>query len=220
MRIDGDLSQDLLTQLDYELGADARDIKVTVFNGLATLRGSVPSYADKLTAIHAVKHTAEVLAWSEDLEVKLPPASQRADAEIVSAAINAINWVTSVPAQSINIEVRGGWLWLGGVVDRWFQKEAAEVVVCNLTGVKGVTNLITIKPCKVERDVKGVIHAAIGRHALLDAKKIKVETMGTKVVLQGNVPNIVSKDEAERAAWTAKGVTAVDNRIAVGTKKV
>ena len=150
---------------------------------------------------------------AEDIVVRLPESSRRTDTDIAAAAVDALKWITTVPKDTVKITVRDGWLTLEGAVDAWHQKGAAEEAVRDRAGVKGVTNLIVINPKVAPVDVKGAITAAFGRHALLDAQEIQVDTNGGAVVLRGNVHSYIEQEEAERAAWTARGVTQVENRI-------
>ena len=97
----------------------------------------------------------------------------------------------------------------------WYQKNAAENAVQYLAGVTGVTNLITIKPKLAPADIETAIKSALERNALLDAKTIRVETSENKVLLRGTVRNYFEREEAERVAWAAPGVSSVDNHLKV-----
>jgi osmotically-inducible protein OsmY len=213
MEGDQKLNEAVLAELESEPSVNLEDIRISVRDGIATLTGSVSNYAEKLAAGHAVKRVAGLRGLAEDVLVKLPESSRRADTEIAAAALDAITWMTSLPADSVRITVRDGWLSLDGAVGGWHQKRAAEEAVRNLAGLKGVTNLILIAPTAAPVDGKGAIEAAFKRHALLHALHVQVDRKGGKVVLRGNVHSFIEREEAERAAWAAPGVTDVENRI-------
>ncbi|MGA3181054.1 MAG: BON domain-containing protein [Verrucomicrobiota bacterium] len=213
MKSDADLQKDVLAELELEPGVKVQDIGVSVREGIVTLNGSVCNYAGKLAAANAAKRVAGVRGLAEDMVVKLPNWSRRTDSDIAAAALEAVKWMSTVPADRVKITVRDGWLSLEGTVEGWRQKSAAEEAVRNLAGIKGVINLIVIKPEVASANVKGAINAAFDRHVLLDAQKIQVETNGGNVVLRGLVRSFYEREEAERAAWSAEGVTHVENRI-------
>jgi osmotically-inducible protein OsmY len=213
MKSDADLQKNVLAELEFEPSANVEDIGVSVKEGIVTLNGSVGSYAEKLAAVCAVKRVADVKGLAEDIVVKLPDSSRRTDSDIAAAAVDAVKWISTVPEDTVKITVRDGWLSLEGAVEGWHQKSAAQEAVRNLAGVKGVINLIAIKPKVASMDIKGAIKAAFERHALLDAQKIQVETNGGNVVLRGHVRSFIEREEAERAAWAAQGVSRVENRI-------
>jgi osmotically-inducible protein OsmY len=215
MKTDLDLKSDVLSELEYEPGVKVEDIGVSVKDGIVTLNGAVSGYAEKLAAERAVKRVAGVRGLAEDLTVEVPESARRTDSEIAAAALAAIERVSTVPEGSIKVMVRQGSLTLEGTVDGWHQKTAAEEAVRHLAGVRGVTNFVKLKPGPVPLNVKGAIEAAFQRHALLDARQLQVETEGGKVVLRGDVRSFMERDEAERAASAAPGVTAVENRIVI-----
>ena len=150
-----------------------------------------------------------------ELEVKLSSSSQRSDSEIARAAVNALQWNVVVPHDRIMVVVEDGWITLRGEVDWYYQKEEAERTVRNITGVKGVSNLITVAAVPAPSDVKQRITDALRRGAQFDAERITVEVTGHKAILKGTVRSYAEFLDAERAARKVPGITEVENRLTV-----
>jgi len=215
MKTDTDLQQDVIDELAWEPSIDAAAIGVAVEDGVVTLTGHVPSFAEQWTAEYVARRVAGVRAVADDITVRLPGTSARSDSDIARAALDALEWDVWVPEERVTVTVSDGWVKLDGTVDTQHQKLAAERVVRALTGVKSVTNLITVTPTVQPADITTKITGAFQRSAVLDARQIQVETDGGKVVLRGNVYTWDERATAERAAWAAPGVAAVENLITV-----
>ncbi len=215
MRTDIDIQKDVVAELRWEPSLRDDDIAVGVRDGVVTLAGFVDSYAEKWTAERVASKVKGVKAIANDIEVKLPSSSSRPDPDIAHAALDALRWNVSVPQDRIQVKVEKGWLTLEGDVDWYYQKEAAESAVRYLTGIKGVTNLITVRVRPAPSDVKQRIKDALQRGAAFDADHITVEMDGNKAILRGTVRSYAEMRDAERAARNAPGVSEVDNRLTV-----
>ena len=210
-----DLKQHVQSALDWEPSLDAKDIGISVDEAVVTLRGNVASYAEKVTAERVALRVYGVKAMANDLAVHLVSGFQRTDTEIAQAAVAAWMWNTMVPNDRVTVTVNNGWLALNGTLDWQYQKDAAARAVRDLTGVKGVTNNIIVQPRVKTIDVRDKIEAAFKRSAEIDARRVNVTATDGKVILSGNVHSWAERQEAERAAWAAPGVTQVEDRLAI-----
>jgi osmotically-inducible protein OsmY len=215
MKTDSELKRDVENELKWEPSVNEPHIGVAVTDGVVTLTGHVPYYAEKYGAERAAKRVFGVKAVADELEIKLPGSAKRTDEDIAAACVSTLNSNYSVPDEKIKIVVSKGWVKLEGNVDWQFQKDAAINAIRYLTGVTGVSNNITVKPHVSPSDVKSKIEAAFKRSAEIDAGRVRVDARDGKVILHGNVRSWAEREEAQRAAWAAPGVATVENQILV-----
>lgn len=215
MKTDLQLHKNILDELRWDPRVNEAEIAVAVKDGVVTLTGAVETYAQKYAADRVVERVAGVRAIAEDLHVRVPGTLVKHDTEIAHSALSALKWDVEVPEDQIQVTVSGGWITLKGEVPWNFQKGAAERAVRYLAGVKGVSNLIEVKPKASPVEVKAKIEAALKRTAELEAKAITVEAKDGKVILKGHVRSWTERTDAERAAWSAPGVKEVEDRLAV-----
>ena len=212
-RTDEEIQKDVLAELKWDAKVQPNEIGVSVKDGVVTLTGWVDSYLKKWNAEEAAHKVAGVKAVANDIEIHL--ATERTDADIAAAAVRALEWDAFVPSSRVHVTVSKGWVTLKGEVEWQYQKEDAERVVRRLLGVRGVTNLISVKPRVTPTDLKRKIEDALLRNARFDASRISVEVQGGKAILKGTVRSWAEREEAEREAWLAPGIIEVDNRITV-----
>jgi osmotically-inducible protein OsmY len=215
MKTDSEIERDVKAELGWNPDLKSTDIAISVKDGVVTLAGFVPRYIDKYEAEKAAKRVAGVLAVANDIEIRLPAVDERPDPEIAREVVTALKNQLPFSHERIKAVVRNGWVTLEGDVEWQYQRLTAERAVRPLKGVKGIINDIKTKPRVEPSDIKQKIQEAFRRSAEVDANQITVETSGGEVILKGKVRSWLERDEAERVAWRAPGVTKVDDRIVV-----
>jgi osmotically-inducible protein OsmY len=217
MRTDMELQKDVAEELKWEPRLQEDEIGVAVKNGVVTLTGFVPDYAQRRTAAKAAERVVGVRAVAQELVVKVPEMFRYSDTELAHRVVNALAWDVEVPNEKIQAKVEDGWVTLEGTVDWQYQRNAAERAVRYLGGIKGVANQIAIAPSMSASayDVAQRIKAALHRTAEVEAKRVEVTAKDGKVVLTGSVRSWPERADVERAAWSASGVMAVDDGLAV-----
>jgi osmotically-inducible protein OsmY len=215
MKSDEELERDVRDEFKWDPVLDADDIAISVKNGVVTLAGFVKRYSDRLEAEVAAKRVAGVKAVANDIEVRLPAIDQRPDPDIARDAVAALKTELPISYDRIKVVVRDGWVTLEGAVEWQYQKTTAESAVRKVKGVKGVTSVVMVKPKVEPSELKRKIMEAFKRNAEVDANRITVEANGSEVILKGTVRSWIEREEAERVAWSAPGITRVEDRIVV-----
>ena len=201
-------------ELKWEPTVDETSIGVEVSEeGVVTLTGHARTYSEKLNAEKAVKKVRGVMAVANDIEVRL--TGKLDDTILAENAAHVLALNSNVPDQKIKVLVQDGWVTLEGEVGWEYQRREAMKAIRQLAGVRGITTRITLIPPFKPSAIKESIRAAFERNALVDANRVYVTAEGSKVVLTGGVHSWQERTEAERQAWAAPGVTAVENKLLV-----
>lgn len=216
MKTDSQIQTSVLEELKWDPSVTHEHIGVAVEDAIVTLSGTVPTYIEKWAAEKAAQRVAGVKAVVEKIEVKLPGTFVRDDKSLAKAIVDQFKWTVQVPDQLVKASVEDGWVELTGEVEWDFQRRATEKCVRQLTGVKGVSNNISIKAKKVEPEIiKQRIEDALKREVEREARNISVEVIGNKVKLSGKVHSFTEMWDARGAALSAPGVSSVENNLQI-----
>lgn len=214
---DKDLCCNVLDELAFEPSIDSEHIGVTAANGVITLSGYVPSYAQKLAAERATWRVKGVHAIAQEIAVRLPNDKKLNDDEIAERAIKTLAWNAWIPDNTVKVRVSHGWVTLTGQVEWNFQRQASEREVRKLSGVLGVINEITLQSAVRSSDIKQRILDALKRHAVVEAEQIRVDVRDNGVVeLNGSIDDWEERQAVEHAVWSTPGVRAIEDHLQIG----
>src|ERR1035437_5590931 len=177
-------------QVGSELKWDTRtwnlDIQVDVSDGIVTLTGVIPSYAQKVAALDAAHRVRGVLGVANDTIVKIP--HKRSDEEIAHSVRKILEWDVLVPDTQIKSTITDGWVELEGTVNTLSQKEDAARAVKNMAGVIGITKKLEIETQKNKTEKLGKkTEEALERRATREADSLRIVVEGGEVNLSGRV---------------------------------
>lgn len=210
------LRQNIIDELEFEPSIEAANIGVAAENGVVTLIGHVPTFAQKNKIADVVCRVKGVRGLAQEIEVRPRGEHRTADDEVAKRALSVIRWNTVIPEGAVLVKVQGGLVTLTGKVEWNYQRNAAVEAVRGLSGVIEVYNKIEVLPVPTAFDVKKRIEDALKRATEVEAKSITVDVDGFgKVKLEGRVNAWSERKAAERAAWSAPGVKIVDDQIVV-----
>ena len=216
MYTDMQLQKNVIEEISWDPSLRDSEIGVAAKDGVITLTGSTATFAQKYAAVNAARRVAGVGAIANDITVNLTPFHKRSDTEIAHAAMDALNWNVLVPPDAIQLKVEEGLITLSGSVEWDYQRKAAERSVRTLHGVRGVVDLVVVKSHAKSTDVASKIKDAFKRNAEIDAERISVTASDGTVTLKGRVRSWTERGDAERAAWSAPGVSRVQDELLIG----
>ncbi|WP_233837760.1 BON domain-containing protein [Paraburkholderia sp. ZP32-5] len=215
MKTDWQLKKDIEAELEWDPAVTATDIGVEVTNGIVTLSGHPPSYAEKLAAEKAAQRVAGVKAVAVDMQVRLPKHDEYSDEDVASAVHAILHWSVAVSDESVKVQVEKGWVTLTGAVDWAWQRHVVARAVSHMRGVRGVTNGIEVRRKVAPDEIGKKIGEALRRHAEREVKHIGIDVKDGTVTLSGKVGSYAERALARGVAWSAPGVCAVVDDLVV-----
>ena len=212
---DDDLRRDVAAELCWDPRLDSAAIEVSAAGGMVTLRGTVASLWHKRAGGNVAGRVRGVTRVANELRVQIPDRDGRDDEDVRGDVLEALMLEGSVP-MTVEAQARDGFVTLTGTVEWHYQRKAAESRTAGVPGVVGIENAIALTRAPDARAAADAISCAFRRDAVLDPDRLSVEIFsGGLVILSGTVSSWAAHDHAVAAAWSAAGVTDVDDRIGV-----
>jgi len=217
MRPDSSIQRDVEAELKWNPEVDDSDIAVKVSSGVVTLVGVARDLREKHAAEIAAKRVSGVTAVANEIQVRWDSGTRPTDSELAHQVLVALKREFPVSWEKIKPVVHDGRVFLEGTVEWNFQRERAELFAREVPGILELRNAIKVRPTIAATDIKRKIEEAFRRNAELDAQQISVEAAGSEVTLSGTVRSWAERDQAQKSAWSAPGVTGVHNELNIRT---
>lgn len=214
MSNDAKIKRHVEEELRWDPGVADATLAVHVKDHVVTLTGYVHRLIDKVHAEQAAKRVGGVAGLANDIVVRAE-GTPRPDPEIAQDVVTVLHAALPIAAQTVRAVVQYGIVRLEGQLAWHYERDMAETAVRNVRGVRDVVNAIHLKPVASTGEVRRQILAAFQRSATIDATHLQVKVEGDKVTLSGTVRSWAERADAEHAAWSAPGVTQVDNQLVI-----
>jgi len=215
LKTDAQIQREVQDELRLAPMVDATHIGVEVHQGVVTLTGHVDSYGEKWHAEQAAQRVSSVKALAVEMQVMFRDSPTVIDSEIAHAVKNVLDWNVFIPNNAVKVMVENGWVTLSGKVPADYQRRIAEASIRYLTGVRGVSNQLVLKPVVTGSVLKTDIEAVLQRRATKEAKGIGINIHEHEVTLTGTVNSLAERDVVSHAVWDSPGVWLVRNNIEV-----
>jgi osmotically-inducible protein OsmY len=215
MKTDRQLQQEVEEELVWDPAVTSTDIGVEVTNGVVTLSGHPPSFAEKLAAEKAAQRVAGVKAVAVDMHVRLPKPDEHSDEDVATAVHAILYWSVAVPNDAVKIQVEKGWVTLTGAVDWAYQRHIVARAIGQMRGIRGLTNEIEVRRKVGAEEISKSIDEAMRRHAEREVRHIGIDVKDGTVTLTGKVGSYAERKIVRGVAWSAPGVSAVVDDLVV-----
>lgn len=210
-----DVQAELAAELEWDPKVDSGDITVAAHGGAVALWGSVGTVWHMRQAQNAARRVRGVTSVGNHLNVRTVNWGPGEDAEVRTAVLHALMLNATIPA-TIQADAVNGIVRLTGTATWQYEREEAEYVCGAVPGVLGIADEITLIPVPASKDIQQSIISAYRRNARLTMQVLSVDASASGIViLSGTVPSWAEHEEALAAAWSAPGLTRVDDRILV-----
>ena len=214
MKTDDQIKRDVQRELAWDTRTWNLAVQVGVLEGVVTLNGTVPSYAERIAAQNAAHRVQGVLDVANELVIKVKrPFS---DEEIAHAIREALRWDATVPEQQITSTVSDGWVTLEGEVNSLSQCSETEWAVENLLGVKGVINNLKVVTAKADPDdLRTTIMQALERRADREAERLRIEVKDGEVDIYGRVHSWQERKAVVGSIVPTPGVRKINDKLRI-----
>ena len=225
-RPDEDIRKDILAVLLEDPATESYQVAVSVQDAVATLTGSVGSYAEEQLAARIAKGIKGVKEVRNDVTINY--LAKRTDPEIGSDIKSRLQWDIWINGGLVNPVVKDGKVTLtgtiGSAISKWRAFDDAWVI-----GVTSVDDsALKIEPLarkgaqrefkdviSSDSEIKKAVQAALRLDPRVSAFSPDVIVEGGVVILGGTVGNLKAKTSAAQDAKNIMGVWRVDNLLKV-----
>ncbi len=182
--------------------------------GVVRLSGNVDTLLQRRFAGAIASKIGGVVAVVNDLNVVVVP---RDDDAIAAEIQRRLKTTSGVQIRNLKVRSEGGVVTLMGEVESTGYRAEADLMACEVPGVRDVKNALTIRPTnqRDDEDIANEITNTLFRDVYLTGLNIDVACRKGNVVLSGIVGNAYLQTRAGQLARNTTGVASVLNEITI-----
>jgi len=211
-----ELKRNVRDRLTWDDRIDESQIEVSVNDGIATLKGCVSTYPEKVLAEIETQMVLGIKSVVNNIEVKFPGSYEiPSDKDLKEAMFCLLDANSEIDSNDVKVSINNRNVILEGTVNSYWKSEKIRKMASQISGVVSVKNKILIIPeVKIsDEEITNLITTSMQNSVHVDAQKVNVKVKDDIVTISGTLSSMSEYDAVKNIVEFTKGVIDIKNNL-------